>query len=331
MVDQIPPDVRAYLEAMAAERSPAAELAKSQAAVSERYRRVDPAGAGGFGIRSEAEALAYAVARLPATYAVNASVLGRIHDLDPEFSPQSVLDVGAGPATSTLAATRLWQPVRACLVEPNRFLSDLGREVVGRFTDVDAVWHMDEVSRFISGKLETDAHDLVILSYMMNEIEPRARRAIIERLWAACAGILVVIETGTPLGFSVIADVRRQAAELGAHLIGPCPQAGECPLAGDAARWCHFSVRAERSRVQKALKDGASLGYEDEKFSWAALSRRPAAVPDFRIIGHPSGTKLRELQVCTKAGEAVTLPVPKSSPLYKSVRKLEWGDGFSNV
>lgn len=330
MVEQIPQAVRSYLETLAVSQTKAAELARSQKAVSERYRRVDPAKAGGFGIRSETEALAYAVARMPATYAVNAAVFGVVRELDPDFAPLSVLDVGAGPATSTLAALSQWNLETATLIEPNRFLSGLGGDVLSRFSAIRPVWHSAEVSRLISGDVVPEDHDLVVLSYMMNEIAPRERSSLISKLWERCSGVLIVIETGTPLGFSVVDDVRRQAHDLGAAIIGPCPQSGTCPLSQADGRWCHFSVRTERSRTQKALKDGASLGYEDEKFSWVALSRKPVSAPDYRIIGHPLGTKVRELQVCTKDGKALTLPVPESSPLYKSVRKLEWGDGFSN-
>ena len=330
MVEQIPHAVRSYLETLAVGHTKTAELAQSQKAVSERYRRVAPAREGGLGIRSETEALAYSVARMPATYAVNAAVLANVRQLYPDFSPVSILDVGAGPATSTLAASSQWDLEAAALIEPNRFLSGLGGDILSRFSSIRSSWHPAEVSRLISGDLVPDDHDLVMLSYMMNEIAAHERSKLIAKLWNHCRSVLIVIETGTPLGFSVINDVRHQASSLGAAIIGPCPQAGICPLSEIEGRWCHFSARVERSRTQKALKDGATLGYEDEKFSWVALSRQPVAVPDYRIIGHPSGTKVRELQVCTKGGEAATLPVPKSSPLYKAVRKLEWGDGFSN-
>ena len=40
--------------------------------------------------------------------------------------------------------------------------------------------------------------------------------------------------------------------------------------------WCHFTQRLPRSRAHKQIK-GAELPFEDEKFSYVALTRAPVA------------------------------------------------------
>ena len=44
----------------------------------------------------------------------------------------------------------------------------------------------------------------------------------------------------------------------------------------NAPDWCHFTQRLPRSRAHKQIK-GAELPFEDEKFSYVALTRAPAA------------------------------------------------------
>src|SRR4030095_14152005 len=65
-----------------------------------------PYGAGGASgaIRSEADALAYALARMPATYAAVTASLNALVEIRPDFAPKTLLDVGAGPGTATWAA-----------------------------------------------------------------------------------------------------------------------------------------------------------------------------------------------------------------------------------
>jgi ribosomal protein RSM22 (predicted rRNA methylase) len=70
------------------------------AAISQTYR----AGGGSAAIRSESDALAYALARMPATYAAVTASLNALGESRPGFAPASLLDVGAGPGTASWAA-----------------------------------------------------------------------------------------------------------------------------------------------------------------------------------------------------------------------------------
>src|ERR1700719_513026 len=97
------PDLPAELKA--ALDAPPHGLSRSHAAaraaiISQTYR-----GGGGSGaIKSQTDALAYALARMPATYAAVTASLNALREIAPEFSPKSLLDVGAGPGTATWAA-----------------------------------------------------------------------------------------------------------------------------------------------------------------------------------------------------------------------------------
>ena len=51
--------------------------------------------------------------------------------------------------------------------------------------------------------------DLVIASYVLNEIEEKTREQILEKLWQATNKILLIIEPGTPEGYKEINSIRK--------------------------------------------------------------------------------------------------------------------------
>lgn len=323
MVHQLPADLRVRIEqAVLGNGQAASEIRDAARSLSARYRREL---GGNLQISGRDEALAYLAVRLPATFAVNVRALEETFRLaGPDFRPSSVLDAGAGPATASYAASHIADIGDYCLVEPNPHLRAAGEEFITPDIAGHREWQAASLKEFRTGR----TFDLVLASYVLNELTETERTKTISKLWSLCGGVLVIVETGTPLGFSVIDLARDMARNTpDCHILGPCPQQSRsCPLSSQPDRWCHFSVRVERSRLHKAMKQGATLGYEDEKFSWIALSRFEKKRPAYRLIGHAVGTRCRSLQVCDRTGQAQTLEIAKSSPYYKAVRKLDWGD-----
>lgn len=345
---ELPTHIRPAMEGRILEKYPLNALIKAAEDVSSRYRRED--GRSNFQIKNEVEALSYLASRVPATYAANARVMAEIRKHCSDFSPKSILDIGAGPATASLAAGQYFETIETSrLIEPNVYLSKAGQEFFAPYLQ-GAEWQTKNIESVSFDK----SFDIVIASYVLNEVAKNKIHGLIEKCWDACSGMMVIIEPGTPQGASIIQQVREFAVNREINILAPCPHAGECPLqfsyqqhphpnpppsrgrelkpsplAGeglDGGRWCHFAVRTSRSKLHKTLKCG-DAGFEDEKFSYIVLSRQPSTPPSYRLIGYPSGTKLRELQVCSPKG-AETLQVSKSHPLHKQSKKLEWGDGF---
>lgn len=320
---ELPPYIRLELEQKVLEKASTAELSAAAEALSLRYRR--ETSAQNCQIKGEAEALAYLVSRLPATYASNVRVLAEVVRALPDFAPKTVLDIGAGPGTASVAVSQTFDSIEnVTLVEPNAHLRQAGMELLSSYIS-SPVWGAGQVESFVPSQ----TFDVVLASYVLNETPLDQVQKQVEKLWASCSGVMIILEPGTPQGAEIIGKIREFAIGCdNTVLLAPCPHNGACPLAGIESRWCHFAVRTNRTRLHKTLK-GGDAGFEDEKFSYIVLSRFPdkQTYYKYRLIGYPSGTKLREVQVCGPNG-AETLQVSKSHPLHKLSKKLDWGDGF---
>ncbi|MEO8114679.1 MAG: small ribosomal subunit Rsm22 family protein, partial [Phenylobacterium sp.] len=92
------------------EGAPRRDLAERAARTSAAYRA---GGTSREAIRDGKDALAYALARLPATYAACAAAFAEAVRAAPGFRPHSLLDAGAGAAGASWAALEAWPTVAA--------------------------------------------------------------------------------------------------------------------------------------------------------------------------------------------------------------------------
>ena len=99
-----------------------------------------------------------------------------------------------------------------------------------------------------------------------------------------------------------------------------------CPLA--APDWCHFAARVERSSLHRRIKEGA-LGYEDEKYSYVALTRDPVLPAASRVLRRPvHHPGLIELQLCTPDGIAPLRVTKRDREAFRAARKADWGGRY---
>src|ERR1043165_4944836 len=100
---QLPAALTAALKALL-EGVSRKDLAAAAEKLSSGYRQ----GATSQTIATPLQAIAYAVARMPATYAACAAVFARLTEAVPDFAPTSLLDVGAGTGAASWAAVTAW-------------------------------------------------------------------------------------------------------------------------------------------------------------------------------------------------------------------------------
>lgn len=323
MSPELPAALKAALERRLEGASRKA-LAQRAAAISEGYR----AGRGSDAVVGGAEdALAYALARLPATYAACAAVLDEAARRAPGFAPQSLTDAGCGPGAAAWAAAQVWPGLsQARLLDSSAAFLELAGELA-----VGAPPALAEAARRradLTGVADIPPADLVTLSYALAEIAPAAQPQLTARLWAATRGLLVVVEPGTPAGFARIRAARTALIAAGARILAPCPHEAPCPLA--APDWCHFVQRLPRSRDHRLAK-GAEAPFEDEKFAYIVAARPEAAFarPTARVLAPPLQAKPGiTLKLCTPAGLEARFVARRDRPAHARVRRLDWGDAL---
>lgn len=305
------------------ERRPRQALADSARRLSENYRARKPTTDA---IRDETDALAYALTRMPATYAAVVSVLGRLAAEQPDFAPGSLLDVGCGLGAAAYAAATVWPEIReaeladrsaAFLALAARLAADSGEALVASA----------RIARGDITRLGADIapRDLVVASYALTELPDADLPSVAADLWARTEGALVIVEPGTPRDHARLMAVRAQLIDLGAQVLAPCPHALPCPLA--APDWCHFSVRLPRTRDHKLLK-GADAPFEDEKFSYLVVGRSGAAAPARILAPVRLGKAGATVKLCDPKGVAEIFLPKREKARYERIRRKDWGDAL---
>lgn len=314
---ELPVDIRCAVEEIASQYT-LKQLSASEAALSEKYRgeRVP----GKKLIASRQEAVTYAVCRMPATYGAVTRALEMT--ALPEI-PETLLDVGAGTGASTLAAAERF-PLRAVFcMEQEREMRELGQKLLAA-SELPALTR----AKFRPGDIVkgTDGchAELVLVSYVLNELPEKDLPKAVENLWEAAEQTLVLVEPGTPEGYRLLQRVKKILLPRGAYLAAPCPAECRCPLT--AEDWCHFTCRVARSRLHKQLK-GGDVPYEDEKFTFLVFTRKEPTRAENRVLRHPKiapgnialtlceGSCVRDLTVTKKDGA-----------IFKRARKADAGD-----
>jgi ribosomal protein RSM22 (predicted rRNA methylase) len=313
----LPAELKAALDAklQGLSRSDAAERA---AVISRTYRD----GGGSAAIRTELDALAYALARMPATYAAVTASLNALRESTPGFAPVSLLDIGAGPGTATWAAAEAFSSLTGfTLIDANSALRALALDL---FHDsrLSGVEYRHREAR--AALADAEAADLVVASYVIGEMDKAEQGKLASLAWAKTRDTLLIVEPGTPSGYARIIALREQLIADGAHVAAPCPHDGRCPLL--APDWCHFTQRLPRSRAHKEIK-GAEVPFEDEKFSYVALSRSAPAHRAPRILAPPGVTKGAVVtKLCTADGLAFATTLRRDKGAYNEARKRRWGE-----
>lgn len=300
--------------------SSTADLQKAAQRLSERYR--DSKRSGQPLLSDRSEAAAYAITRMPATYGAVYSALNWALE-HTDCRPSTLLDVGAGTGAASWAAAEILELDSITCMEKEQSMKAQGLALMKNTDLQKAAWVSGDVT---ASSLGYQA-DLVVASYVLNEVSPEQQPTAVKALWEAANQLLLIVEPGTPAGFEELRRIRKQLIALGAHVVAPCPHAQNCPITGDD--WCHFTCRIPRSRLHRQLK-GGEVPYEDEKFAYLVVSKEPAQPCTARVLRHPViETGRVTLELCDSCGKH-KLMLRKKDTAYKAARKLDCGDAFDN-
>jgi ribosomal protein RSM22 (predicted rRNA methylase) len=295
------------------------EAAGRAARISQTYRD----GGNSRAIKSETDALAYALARMPATYAAVAASLNALCEIRPDFAPKSLLDAGAGPGTASWAAAEAFSSLTSfALLDNNSALRALALDLARGSARLGHVCYDKGEARALLA--QSEPADLVVASYVIGELDESAQIDLAASLWSKTRDTLLVVEPGTPAGYQRVLALRRQLIAAGAHVAAPCPHDNPCPLS--APDWCHFTQRLPRSRAHMQMK-GAEVPFEDEKFAYVALTRAQVIVHPARVLAQPVVGKAEiTAKLCTAKGVVMTKIPHRVKADYARARRWRWGD-----
>ena len=285
--------------------------------ISNRYRKND--GKGKRLLTNESEAVSYVISRMPATYAAVYSVFKQIL-VNYNEKMTSLLDVGAGTGTGTWAVNEIENMSQITCLEREKSMSNIGKKLMKNTALDNVQWKSYNI---LQDEIAEKA-DIVLTSYMINELPEQKRENAVLKLWQATNKLMVVIEPGTPEGFKNILNIRNLIKEQGGYIVAPCCCNGECPIKEND--WCAFYARVARSSIHRQAK-GGNLGYEDEKFSYIAFSKMPVEITGERILRHPQiNSGFVKVKLCTAEGIQEKTYSKKDGEIYKKIKKLDAGE-----
>jgi ribosomal protein RSM22 (predicted rRNA methylase) len=264
---------------------------------------------------------------MPATYASNIRVFEMISPLISSFDIRSILDLGAGPGTATLAALKHIPNISEInLVERSKLFLKYASDMI-HCSIPNRNFKISAQEKSINDTLLPKS-DLVIASYFFNELSEADTTLMIQKVLEATQQFLLFVEPGTTPGFKKLLLIRSLLLNLGAHIAAPCTHSQPCPMA-DSKKWCHFRVRFNRTRLHRTVKDG-QVSYEDEPFSFLLVSKIPLKTPENRITSYPSREKgFITVETCSQDGSLLEQKIMKrNKELYSIIKELTWGDSF---
>ena len=129
-------------------------------------------------LNAEIKALAYSIMRMPATYgAVYTALKHTLERMDGNI--QSVVDIGAGTGAATWAISELLDTKDIQCFEREQVMLELGKSFMSQNPNLkDVSWKYMDI---VEDDLDVKA-DLVVTSYMLNEIKPEERENVINKL-----------------------------------------------------------------------------------------------------------------------------------------------------
>ncbi|WP_222705507.1 small ribosomal subunit Rsm22 family protein [Terriglobus albidus] len=302
---------------------PLKQLQQAAEVLSQRYRTEVPTASAH--LSTDLAAAAYLAVRFPATFSAIRRAMAETAGVYPEFAPATQLDAGSGPGTAVLAAGDVWPSLQqALLLEGSGPIRRVGEPLIAA-SGISAEWQTGDLASVAISR----RFDLVTCAYVLSELSASAQRLLVERLWSATAGVLLLVEPGTPAGWQRILHARTALLHAGAQMLAPCPHAFACPLV--SPDWCHFAERVERSRMHRLVKQG-DVPWEDEKFLYLAVGHERPVGHGSRVLTRPKiNSGLISLKLCNADGSMTQPVIRKRDTSYKQARRVDWGETLDSV
>ena len=268
-------------------------------------------------INKKLEVLAYSIIRMPATFcAIDKAIEETLKKYNPTI--ETALDIGSGTGAGEWAILNNIDISKITCIEREDEMAFLAQKLLEEHKNIN--WKNQDI---VKNKINEKA-DLVIVSYMINELRDEVKEDVIKNILDSFNKIVIFIEPGTPDGFSNIRKIQKIAINNDLNILAPCTSQNECKLPEDD--WCHSIVRVERNKIHKFVKD-ADVPYEDEKFSYIAISKEKIDNSGARILRHPNiSSGFIKVKLCNNGIIEEKTFTKKDKDNFKKIKKLKCGD-----
>jgi ribosomal protein RSM22 (predicted rRNA methylase) len=277
-------------------------------------------------LSSPADADAYLATRMAPTMAAAGAAMRAVVESMPSWVPRTLLDAGAGSGSAAWAACATW-PTLTTVISLDRSEPMLAH--AARLASASGIPAL-EAARWMSSDVRhasLEPADLVTAGYLLGELAAADRGTLVDRLWGAANGVLIIVEAGSPDGFARIRAARARLIAAGATIAAPCPHDGACPM--QDPDWCHFGARLPRSRLHRRAKE-VTLPYEDEPYAYLAATREPVDRAA-RVLTRPSVRKgAIGLRLCTPDGIHDRVVSRREGSAFREARHARWGSRFES-
>lgn len=265
------------------------------------------------------DAVAYACARMPATYGVTMHVLDKFFEKIDKTELENILDIGSGTGSlilATIANDLFSKNIKYFAIEKSQYMRKVAEQIIGK-NNLHINFYEQSVELFLKDNNEPFGSTFLI--YSLNEI--LEKKKILKKVFNVTKNFIFIIEPGTPEGFKNILLAKNSAKDMGYEILLPCGNK-DCPLQGND--WCHFSLKIPRTKNHILLKN-ARLPYEDEKFCYIIISKQQKSISyTNRIIKRPIKKKGHTIyDICSPNG------LRRISLSNKLSDKKSWGDEIS--
>ncbi|XP_061196882.1 methyltransferase-like protein 17, mitochondrial [Saccostrea echinata] len=292
-------------------------------------------------------ALKYTNARLIPNYSVLTQCLTEIRKRDPDFVPESVLNMGSGVGSAVWATNTVWpQSVKQyyCVdnaIEMNKMAARILKEgdVNRQNMVIPNVFFRDKLPSLQSG-----GFSLVICAYTLMDFPMQSERLqLVKDLWSRTNDYFVLVDVGTYNGFLAIQEVRRRLLrrdkgvdvdEMDVNIFAPCPHNQHCPKfkCGPETLPCNFEVHHQPRRGELQHRISATERYSYVTFKRGDLveditNNWPRIV--FQDINEQSKKKIAHCVVCCPDGSLKNRIISRKrhgKDLYRIACESQWGD-----
>lgn len=185
----------------------------------------------------------------------------------------SILDLGCGPGTATLALlASLDHALTITCVESSAAMRSVAQRLLSRWNGRGAVRALSMFSTLANAPLEQ--YNLVVAANVLAEVSESDSRSLLETLIQRVApqGYLLLLEPGQQIHTRRLMFLRDHLARTAPDLViqFPCFRMDDCPmLAASNTDWCHGTIEWKQPKLNAQIDE--MLGFNKHRIKYSAF------------------------------------------------------------